>query len=486
MLEESYRLESDADPKDRTYLLAVLGGIAGNIDPARCREWSEDLYRVAFRLPLNWDRIAYEKTALVNLSRVDAERALELMRSLDVPVPMQDGSMPEDVRADAATTVFAEAWKHGHSKERLMALTETADWLTANGQYPYEGMAPVLRDVFKTDELQGDLLFRRAVSYYRTGSRSMREDSDYISMLDQLWAVLPARLKRLALDGGVERLAHGTSKMPKTTVSVSLSVAPTGTALFGSRERGLLYRLMPKVKEVDPGWAKELAEEFPELKQDGAREGAVSSYAQVDGSEVASSAMAAKAQEMATYNAAMTVASTDPTAATRMVSGLPAVNRIAVTMRTASGYIASDPATARRIFADAETQMETMTSGEDMLKLLSVRASASVGLDGNAVAKDAVAKAYDLGEELIDEQLMTRPGVAVHLINSFYDLEVVNSVGIAVARDASIARIRQMQTPVLEALLLAEAAAQLAQTGEATPTIAQTAAGQNGKAPPSK
>jgi hypothetical protein len=150
----------------------------------------------------------------------------------------------------------------------------------------------------------------------------------------------------------------------------------------------------------------------------------------------------------------------------QLSAGLPRKNQIAVLMRVASGYVNNDPVKAKQMFEDAETQMETAADGMDVLNLLSIRAVAALGLDGNSVAKDAVAKAYDLGEELIDEQLMLHPGIAVHEIHCLQDLETASNIGIRVAPVESLRRIQQIQTPVLEALLLTDAAAILSKPGQ--------------------
>ena len=208
LLMSSYALERNLRPGDRTFLLTTDANTAATIDPEFCRSWSKELFSFALTLPPSALRVAAEKNALVALSEVDAKTAFEMFPRVDLPFPLSDGRLPEDVRTDAATTVFAEFWKHNKSSSDLADLRSQADKLGNTGQYPYLGIEPILEDVIKQDEAEGEAMFLQALSYYRRGSRIDREDDDFREFIDATWHALPIQLRRAALSASVERLIN--------------------------------------------------------------------------------------------------------------------------------------------------------------------------------------------------------------------------------------------------------------------------------------
>lgn len=214
--------------------------------------------------------MALQKDAVQALARVDPDRALELLAGMDTPVPMQSGSLPEDLRAYAARTVFPAYWRR-HGEKALDRIRQNAQRIGATGQYPFRAMAPILLDIGKRDSVAADELFGEALGYYSQGSVVQDSDRVFVDFLDAVWRVISPSLQRRALLVVVPELLH--SSQPKGVSYRAQIYTDRGIAELKSPSSELLYRLLPKVREIDPEWAKRLEDQLPGLRQAGGSSG---------------------------------------------------------------------------------------------------------------------------------------------------------------------------------------------------------------------
>src|SRR5947207_2551036 len=83
LLDSSYAAANELNPAERVFYLTYLTAIAGDIesqsntiDTHRTQAWCNELFSLAFQMPIGHDRIATEKNALMQLSKVDPQSAL--------------------------------------------------------------------------------------------------------------------------------------------------------------------------------------------------------------------------------------------------------------------------------------------------------------------------------------------------------------------------------------------------------------------------
>ena len=139
LLVESYRISVGLVPAERAILLNYLSRAAGAQHLPYTASWAEENLRLAHQLSLDWNRVAIEKNAIVALSYVKSKRALDLLRTMSLPV--SDGvGFPEDVRADAAITVFQNYWHDRHPRG-VPELRATALYLGQTGLPLHGGSA---------------------------------------------------------------------------------------------------------------------------------------------------------------------------------------------------------------------------------------------------------------------------------------------------------------------------------------------------------
>jgi hypothetical protein len=135
ILVESYQLGRDLVPSERAILLNYLTRTASEHHLACTSAWAEETLQIARQLPMDWNRLAIEKNAVAAVSYVKPDRAMTLLRSMDLPVSDGGGGFREDVRAVGATIIFQSYWR-AHRPKGLPELRAEAAYLGQTGQYP--------------------------------------------------------------------------------------------------------------------------------------------------------------------------------------------------------------------------------------------------------------------------------------------------------------------------------------------------------------
>ncbi len=465
LLKEGYAAGVSADMEDRLYLLGVLSYAAGEIEPSLCRQWSEELFALSFKLPLDWTRVAHEKNALVSLAAIDPARSFQLLHTVDNPVAMPDGSMPEDVRADAATYIFPAYWKAGHTARKLQSIGTQAERLGNTGQYPYLAVFPILKETFKTNEGESYSIFYKALGYYRLGSKSEREDEDFVEALDALWPALPDELKHAALSVAVARLTSDQAKTYPGSVYSARVATSQGSATINNRALLQLYRLLPRVRELNAKWADQLVASYP-LQGDkpSTNPNIVSSgemTIKFDASRTTSAqiqALTQQASAMAQYSSAMDLALTDPSRASLLSASFSDWQQVALLAQEATGYATSDPRKAEELLKQASSQLDSLKDPTGRFNATVMVTQAAVALKETALAAKTLADGFDLGGELSDEQTESRVNLPAYDTRYFNGLEQLTFAGIQFDANGTVDKLRQLANPALRADLLGDAA----------------------------
>jgi hypothetical protein len=154
----------------------------------------------------------------------------------------------------------------------------------------------------------------------------------------------------------------------------------------------------------------------------------------------------------------MTIAPKDPARAQQMSQQLPMWQRLAVYIQVAGGVAHQDPDRAEIMFSEAKTQMSKIDDAQAQFQILMVLASAAAGLRGQDLSRDALTKAYDLGEELIEEDVMEHPGRPIHQAKNFADIEQLAALSYRIAPDWTLDRSQSIKLSAVRAELCADLA----------------------------
>ena len=467
LLLDSYRAGKDLAPSERAILLTFLCKTASEHNLSYTTEWAQEALRIAVQLPPDWNRLAIQKNALAALSYANPERAMALLRSMDLPVELDNGVFPEDLRSDAARTIFQNYWL----QKKPLGLDEvrsTAAYLGQTGQYPYMAVGSILTDLIShqkkaNPEIPGSarsILFDAYASYQR-GSRFRSEDEEFVEFLESLRAFLPPALLKSGVEIAVERLT--LQKDPAEYHYISRVQTQKGTATFHSRTDELLFELLPLVRQVDAALADKLLERDQALKQAGAAGGTVVAS---EGAMIVGSSASPEKQELALQSSraqeVREIASDHPEQALALSQTIsdPVLRAAAM-----ADVAQSRPTQAGEIRSAIAKIVPAMHTGEERLRVLSALAEASWAAGDIAGFHDALAKAFSLGEELFEEDMDAHPGQATYVVESYGTLAELVKTGARVDPTTITAMVHQVDNIQLEAFLLAQLADALYSSG---------------------
>lgn len=465
LLVDSYLSGMNLAPQEHAFLLVTLSSAAAKIQPSLCKLWSKELFKLSFKLPMNWNRVAYEKNALVALAAVDPIGAFELFGQIDTPIPTPSGDLPEDLRADAANTVFVQYWK-SKGPAGLEQLRSEAAHLGDTGQYPYMAMAAILVDVSKTNDnshLAASALFGDALAYYGRGSSFGTEDYDFIAFLEEVWDLVSHNLRQQGLELAVKRLVQKSKPREGEVFSGQVS-SKSGVAQFESEAQQELYELLPRIREINPKWAQTLVEEHPFLAQtEAGTNKASSSGAAViySGSEAQSGQLAAlrgQASQLAQFSAAMAAASSNPDEALRVANALDLGQKSQVHAQIAATLAVEQADRASKLMQQTERSLDSIADQVVKFKVLVNLGSAAAALQDSKTFHDIFGRGISLGVELFAEDMQAHPGKLAYQTATFPGLGRLIQLGIGVDAKLTVPRIERIEDDALRANLLAVAA----------------------------
>ncbi len=462
-LVRSYLAGKELIPEERAFQLARLSQTAAKVQPVLGRLWAEELFLLAFELPMSWNRLAHEKNALSALAGVDPVRAFELFGGMDSPVPTASGDLPEDLRAFGARTVFDAFWK----RKGIAAfddIRKEAEHVGDTGQYPYVAITPILRDLTKREDIRAQSLFGEALSYYSRGSQFRNADEEFIQFLNAVWDVIPAVRKRQALSVIVAQLSQ-KSKPQQGETFLGRVETDKGMAQFESHSHQLLYMILPRIREIDPDWARRLVENDPVLNQASASTGKVRLSEQVT-VQNRSNASPSQVQSFVErglqgnrLREIMAVAASDPNQALMLTMSLtdPAL-RAQAFATIATSLVWKDPEGARKLVEQAKEGIATIKGSTDKVQALAALARAAAAAHDTKSLREALKRGFDLGEEIFEEDLEIHPGRLAYEVAGFDELSELTRVGVQFDPQDTLTRVASLRNTLLQAHLLIDAA----------------------------
>jgi hypothetical protein len=400
ILDQSYALSSKLDTNERLFYLVRLTDISTSISPDKTPRWCEELFDLASASELSWNRVAHQKNALVPLSRVNPQLALQRLGTVDVP-QIGDNGYSEDVRADAAVEIFANNWKLRGSRafsEIRLAAQKIAD---SKGEYPFRAVGYIVQELAKGPDKQGwaNDIFRDALNYYRVGSKFQDEHAEFFDLVWSAQFKISKDLYRPALQLYVDRLLHDDSKdFPSFHGEIH---APNGIVYFSSERAMLLFRVFPLIANLDPTWAEELRTKHPELQQAlGPIKAQSASMAPGPSGAEQLSKMQTDARDALFIQRIEDLQQTDPIAALQRVKELKAPNDAILRL---AGFSSVLPGMAQLNFAEAKNIYNQMRADSEAFKDSPMRLKSLLALAKAAYYVNNVNDSSDYIAALLDE-----------------------------------------------------------------------------------
>lgn len=466
LLWRSYVSGRNLPSEERCFLIFRLAEASEQIrtarSQARAETWSKELFRRASELPPSWNRTAFQKNSLETLSTVDPPAAFQLLPKVDAPSG-DAADTPEDLRSSAAQKIFSRLWDT-KGISALEPVRSEARQIGLTGEYPYLAMGRIserLVDQKNTDNVL--LIFREALDFYTKGPHVRSGDRDFVNYLEGEWQYLPPPLQEEALRDVVAHLTRQEDSDPKVTQTSRL-VTDKGVVSFHNDKVALLYRILPKVRQLDPEWANRLEDEFPDLMQTASggklqysSDIRVANTTGASQGEVAT--VVGTGLQVGVLNHLRQEAATDPYQAANLLPSLsdPELQSEALAS-LAAAFASKDPGHAAELLAEAQKTTDKLTSEVAKLRALVSLAEGAVALHDYPQAELAMQKAFDLGEEVLSEDLDLHPGQAIYTSESLEELSVVTRLGTQVAFRSTMMRLDHLKNETLRAYLLIAAA----------------------------
>lgn len=464
LLEQGYRLEKYLSSEERCFHLVRLTEAAAEMHSSKGdalnKRWSEELFRRSLKLPMDWNRVAFQKNALETLAAADASVAFDWFHKMDTPVFTGGRMPPEDLRAFAARTVFARLWL-AKGSAALNPILEQARFIGRTGEYPYVAMMPILEQLRRRGEMETfESIFNEAVGFYAQGPHVRNANKEFSEFLNLAWPDVSPPLKQQALNAAVSNL---TRKEPDSAALYrGRVVSDQGTVSFNNANMQLLHALMPKVREVDPRWAEHLEEDFPELKQGGGKAKYSSGMTVLHAERISpeqADALGNRRLQGEILKQLQNTDSADPDGAFSLMNSLTDPEfRSEGFSSLASAVVTTDPVRAKQLLSEAEKNEHGIKEPLSRLAALVALAKSAASLHDYTSMNKWMSEAFSLGEELLSEDLDKHPGKAVYSAAGVDQLGALTNIAVQVNFPETMSRLGHLKNEILQAYLLIDGA----------------------------
>lgn len=473
LLDESYNLLHQIDDSRQAFLLLPLTRVGAKLSAPQERDWCMTMFRQSLKVREPWDRVALEKNALVALSAVSAQAAMDLFSQVEEPVPDANDKYPEDVRADAASQIFPNYFDQqmaaaaGNAESVLQSIIsdigrETSR-ISKTGEYPYRASGKIIKklEALKNHEAEINELFADAVKAYSEGKPKFRNrNAEFLVLLQNAKSVAVSN-PSLYREG--VRIFVQTVKIFQDDVNYEADFrTPDGTIIkkFTDRRQALLFNAFPIVREVDPQLAKTLMEADRDLGKAtddmsyvpaGVIEGNVKPQQ--------AAAMHSRMQQISLLAQIRSKQQTDPLGAKKLAESLQdAQIRFAGLSITLPGLMERYPAQAKAVYDDQRTQLQEFTGDVEKGQALVAFAKSAAYVKEEQEFRAISGSAFDLLVGAYRQDYRQRPDLRPDLHKGYIDLREI--VRFTASRDQTliVGRIRQVQDDELKAHLLVFAA----------------------------
>jgi hypothetical protein len=471
LLNESYALSNQMDDSQQAYYLVDLTQQGMGIVPSeRMLEWCKALFRLASQLKEPWDRSANQKNAIVALSRFNPELAMEIFPQVDPP-PTDKATLREDVRANAANTIFGNFWKAVGSNG-LSEIENQSRTIAKTGQYPYAAIAHILGEMEKTPDVElhkmAADIFREALEFYKQEtSRFENRDEEFLQFFidrqDSQVTVAPkikdVALLKDALHAFVDNLMEKRAEK-QASFGADIYTSNGLEVSFTDRNKAFLFFVFPLIQKLDAPWAANLMQRNSSLAL-ATRQMSYLSKGFVNGNPTAEEAahMHDEMWQNSLVAAMRDLYRANPRTAIQKASELtdPA-KRIEGFSWIITGMAQTDVAGANRLYSQEISELQNLTNGKDKLHALVALARAADAIHDSENFKTFSFAALDLGAQLFEQDSRIRPTLRTNRRDSYQALKEIARFGTAHGLGSLVTQIRQIPDIALKAYLLISAA----------------------------
>lgn len=467
ILHESYHLAQNFIPSQRAYHLFAIANASHSIAPDLSYRWAHELLRLTSALDPDWDRGVLQKNAVVVIAHERPLEALHLLQTIDPPMATGSVSVPEDLRASAAMSVYADYWSSpGQPNQKLDDIRASARVIASNGQYPFAGVTPILRTVISRSDAYGLAWFKEACDAFAVSPTITIRSSngEFAGFVQALWKELPIAFKREAISVVLAKL--DSKQLPSASGSASAVYAShirtsNAMAVISDPNAALLFRMMPLIREVDPGLVEKLVQTNPALAV--WREPKTQLVGQqidfIGSSSASVSEQLNTAEELGQIN---DVFRESPAKGLEMAKKL---NDSAARLRALDSISQTGNPETAETYGEVRTQakelLDNVADANEKLHALAIIIEEDGRLGALQNLSTHVSAALDLGEVLVEEFFQTHPTAPLQEMQVFSPLARIVTVGMRYAPEDTLARIRRTSNTVLQAYLLIEAAKQV-------------------------
>jgi hypothetical protein len=378
---------------------------------------------------------------------------MELLALVAVPQPNKFGEFTEDVRADAAATIFPAFWR-AYGEIGLPQLERQAQDIGDTGEYPYRAMAFIVNELAASNQAKArthaKAIFGTGLRYYKRYSKFQDEEEEFLDLLESGRHVVAKDTYHDALDSFIQHVS--VAKPTSGGIFAANIGTSSGIIRVADQNRQLLFRVFPLLSEFDQTWAQRLSENDPELKRaaGGIQFLGAGFVARPQTKEEAEQQIG-QLLEKALLPRITELQATDPQAALQLVGSVQTRSIRVIAYATAMpGIKRTDNVTAFKMYAQElrETQEINMPIQRLQALVAVARSAYYVGdLNNFTILSDQI---FDQGAEFFEKNSThradVRPGYA----------EITNIVEFAAAHNQTwiIERVRHVQDPLLKAYLL--------------------------------
>jgi hypothetical protein len=396
--------------------------------------------------------------SVMAVSKIDIDRAMQMLLEIETPANRPQG-VP-DMRDPISTMVFQAQWRK-NGVAGLDVIQSTSHQLGDNGFYPFMALTPIIRQAASKDKERAAALAQDALNFLNTRRSSTIETQHVAGFIRSAAEFMPVAV----IKETIEKLVKDAHQTKDDSVQMQAQITDDKGNKADLSSTGLMMmQLLPIIKRIDPEWAAKLVKENAELQQlaaqadDGPSEMRVTARVAGPGGDGDDGPPRDMREEMNAMEVDQ-LATRDPQQALKMSNDInDPVLRAASQARVAGELNRSDPQQSAALLKSAREAMAQATTPQDKLMIIAGLAQAQAAMKDMEGLTDTVKRGMAMGEEMFRKGLDKRPNAPVFAQPGYELMGRLVATATKADPQLAIARIDEIRTPVLQAMMLVNAA----------------------------
>lgn len=449
--EELYRQAHDrmaviTPPLNKGYALGLLLQRSAGRRIDESAAWSEEAFQVSQQMPEGSRRLFVQQMAIAAMSRVDADRALDMLSREDPASP--DLLTSFNIGQGIATAGVFSSLLAKHGADIKPKLLEIANEMGAKGVYPYLAVEQLMYRGTAEDFAE---VFKSTVSAYVHSKPAVTNEFEFVSFLKRAAPRLPVAIAKPASSQIAARIEKFAASDAPCNSNLRL-YTDKGMVVLNCAER-IIYEALPSLEEMDSGVAAKLRANHSVFRQlDGAK---VQSFMPMANAPVTKKA----AESQAEFDASMMltdVAKTDPDKAADLADTLGNdFNRLNTTVLVAKQMVRTEPEKARaKLYQVLNEASEVDSSGGKLGTLISNVVEVAARLGDQTLFETSLRAAFAMAHDFAAANKNVRPELRSLYASNCYKAWSVTRLGAVFAPQLTLDLIPTLGDDEGEAYLL--------------------------------